>query len=359
MIHGHGGNIYELAHTLGCPTDAIIDMSSNVNPYGPPPGLVEHLKSQIDRIQVLPEVDAHEVVALFADRYVISADQVIASNGTTQMIYDLPRALETRLALIIGPTYADYRDGCRQNQVDSAYWLTRKGEDFQPDLNAIEEVLPSCDTVYCCNPNNPTGALVEGEALRRLACKFPDKTFVVDESYLPFVPKPDRWSLMIERPENVLVLHSMSKIFRIPGLRIGFLIGAKRIVDRMRTFALPWNVNSLAMEAVRFLLTGGAAIDGFVADTGARLIQAKETMIRQLSSISGIKIFPSATGFFLVQLPDPYRAEELCRQLAKEKILVRNCTNFRGLSDRFIRISLQNQEKNQRCAQLMETLLTS
>jgi len=359
MISGHGGNTYELAKNLGCSVDAIIDMSSNVNPLGPPPGLMAHLKEHMTQIRALPEVDARRAVERFADHYGIPPHQVLAGNGTTQLIYDLPRALETKLALIVGPTYADYHDGCRQNHAESAYWLTRKGEDFQPDVVGIENVLKPCDTVYICNPNNPTGTLVEGETLRRLSRKFPDKIFIVDESYLPFVSDSEQWSLMIERPENVLVLHSMSKIFRIPGLRIGFVIGASEIIDRMRAYALPWSVNSLALEAVQYLLSPNDAIDHFVADTRAMLDHEKKAMHQRLARIPGIRLYPSVTGFFLLQLPEPHRSEAVCRQMAQEKILIRDCANFKGLSDRFIRISLQDGARNQRCAEALEALFAT
>jgi threonine-phosphate decarboxylase len=359
MIRGHGGNIYGLAKSLGCSVDEIVDMSSNVNPLGPPPGLLAHLKEHMDQIRALPEVDAQRAVEQFAGHFGISPHQVLAGNGTTQLIYDLPRALQTQLALIVGPTYADYRDGCRQNLVDSAYWLTRQGDDFQPDVAAIENVLKPCDTVYICNPNNPTGTLVEGEALRRLSRRFSDKIFIIDESYLPFVPDSEQWSLMVERPKNVLVLHSMSKIFRIPGLRIGFMIGESTLIDRMRTYTLPWCVNSLALEAVQYLLSPNDAIDRFVASTRVMLNKEKKAIYQRLSGIPGIRLFPSVTGFFLLQLPDPHRSKAVCEQLAQEKILVRDCANFKGLSDRFIRISLQDKAKNQQCAKALEAIFSA
>ncbi len=359
MIRGHGGNIYALAESLGCPVDAIIDMSSNVNPLGPPPGLMDHLQNHINLIRALPEVDADAAVRRFAEHFDIPVNQVLAGNGTTQLIYALPRALETRLALIVGPTYADYHDGCRQNQADSAYWLTREGDDFQPDFKAMESLLTPCDAVYICNPNNPTGVLVEGEVLRRLSRKFPNKTFVVDESYLPFVAAPEQWSLMTKRPDNVVVLHSMSKIFRIPGLRIGFMVGDPALIERMQSFSLPWSVNSLALEAVQYLLAPNEAIDRFVDDTRRMLNDEKEAMTRRLSGIPGIRLFPSATGFFLVRLPDPHRSQEVCRRLAQKKILVRDCANFTGLSDRFIRISLQTRAMNKKCTTALEALLST
>lgn len=357
MIRGHGGNTFALARALGCPVEAIVDMSSNVNPFGPPPGLLPHLNRHMERICALPEVDAGSAVERFAACYGIPPEQVVAGNGTTQLIYDLPRALAMRRALIVGPTYADYHDGCRRNRVDSAYWLTRAEDDFRPDLEAAAEALAACDTLYICNPNNPTGVLLEGDALRRLSRKWPHKTIVVDESYLPFVDDPARWSLMVERPENVLVLHSMSKIFRVPGLRIGFAVGAPDVVARLRRYSLPWSVNALAMAAVHYLLGSDRAIARFVRETRDRLRQERTAMEGRLSAIDGLRCFPSTTGFFLLRLPDPYRSGAVCRQLARERILIRDCANFEGLSDRFVRISLKDSSLNAKCAQVLEMTL--
>jgi threonine-phosphate decarboxylase len=164
---------------------------------------------------------------------------------------------------------------------------------------------------------------------------------------------------LTERPSNAIVLHSMSKIFRVPGLRIGFMVGDPGKVDRMRRYALPWSVNSLAMEAVRYLLSGDEGIDRFIAETRTRLGEEKAVMTRRLAAIPGVRLYPSATGFFLVQLPDPHRSQDICHHLAQDRILVRDCANFKGLSDRFIRISLQDREKNLQCAEMLETLLAT
>jgi threonine-phosphate decarboxylase len=110
MINGHGGNVYQLARDLGCLPSDIIDMSSNVNPFGPPPGLMALLKENIHAITALPEVDAGSAVGAFSARYGLRPDQVVPGNGTTQLIHTLPLALETRHALIVAPTYSDYAD---------------------------------------------------------------------------------------------------------------------------------------------------------------------------------------------------------------------------------------------------------
>lgn len=358
MIRGHGGNIDEMARRQRCRPEAIVDMSSNVNPFGPPAGLMAHLKAHLFRIGTLPEVDARSAVERFAAHHGLAVDEVAIGSGTTQLIYDLPRALETRRALILGPTYADYRDGCQRNRAASAFWLAREEAGFQPDLNGIRLALADFDTVYVCNPNNPTGVLLEAEILESLCREFPDKQFVVDESYLPFVAHPENASLLTRRPPNALVLHSMSKIFRVPGLRIGFAVGGAEVIRRLGAGALPWNVNSLALEALHYLLDAGEAMTHFVRETRDRLAQAKTVMTARLARIPGLRTFPTATGFFLVRLPGPHRSEGVCGQLAEKLILVRDCANFEGLSDRFIRISLQDNETNLRCADALERILT-
>jgi threonine-phosphate decarboxylase len=335
----------------------VVDLSSNVNPFGPPPGLLPHLAQHLDWIGVLPEVDAASAVACFAAFHGLPADQVLAANGTTQLIYDLPRALSLKQALIVGPTYADYRDGCRRSQVASNSWLSRPQEDFQPDLEAIAEAAHGCDAIYICNPNNPTGTLLGRAALQELAGRCPDKTLIIDESYLPFVDAPERLSLLVDRPPNVLVLHSLSKIFRVPGLRIGFAAGAPELIARLQRYALPWSVNTFALAAVRYLLQPDPTMEDFVRETRRRLEQEKIAMIAHLSAMDNVHCFPSATGFFLVQLPETHRSDTVCRALAREKILVRDCANFEGLSDRFLRISLQDHRRNAQCARALEAIL--
>ena len=113
MIIGHGGNVYDLAQNLGCEISEIIDMSSNVNPWGTLPGIKSHLAQRLASIESLPEADAGTISGLFAEHQGVGPENVTPGNGSTQLLYALPRALDTRKALIVGPTYADYASACR------------------------------------------------------------------------------------------------------------------------------------------------------------------------------------------------------------------------------------------------------
>lgn len=346
MLNGHGGNIYELAQRLECAPSDIIDMSSNVNPLAPLPGLVKFIIKNIHSISALPEVDAKSAAQAFAARYNINPEHVIAGNGTTQFIYAIPQVLGTKRALILGPTYADYADACRMHNVQYDYLMTEEPLDFQPNIDVLIEQISDHDTVFICNPNNPTGVLTLKADLERL-CRFhPDTYFVIDESYLPFVNDSERLSMLKSGFPNVLILNSMSKIFRIPGLRIGFLIASGLTIEKFRPFLLPWNVNSVAQTAADYLMKHTDETDAFIDKTVLLLEDQRKYMADALEAVDGIKLFPSKTSFVLAKLDENITADILCNHLAADRILIRNCSNFRGLSEHFIRISLKTTDIN-------------
>ncbi|ACN17622.1 putative histidinol-phosphate/aromatic aminotransferase and cobyric acid decarboxylase [Desulforapulum autotrophicum HRM2] len=349
MITGHGGNVNALAQRLGCTIDEIIDMSSNLNPLGPPPGLEAFLAANMARIRSLPQADAGGMVSAFAHRHNMDANRVMAGNGTTWFLYTLPLALATKKMLIFGPTYSDYRDGCAMHNIDYGYAMATVDNLFVPDFEAVSNMLATggFDTVVICNPNNPTGVLVEKQAILNLVQAYPEIRFVVDESYLPFVEDAENITLVgDDRFPNLIVLSSMSKIFRIPGLRTGFICADPRVIEGFMHYSQPWSVNALAQTAVTHLLGQGAETGAFTARTREFVHEEKALFASRLADCPGICIFPSQTYFVLAALEPPMDAPTLCRLMGDEHILIRDCTNFDGLSNRFVRFSLKSRKTN-------------
>jgi threonine-phosphate decarboxylase len=344
MIDGHGGNIFDKARELGCHPMEIIDMSSNVNPLGPMPELMTHLHACLDRIVALPEANAGEITRAFANHHGIDPDTVLAGNGTTQLIHILPPALKTRNVLVLGPTYSDYADACRMHDVAFRYILSEENTAFHHRLDAL--VCAPGDAVFICNPNNPTGTLIAADAIITLCQRFPGTHFIIDESYLPFVPNGESNSLIGTGLPNLIVLNSMSKIFRIPGLRIGFVVASADIIERIRHYMMPWSVNTLAQAAVNYLMTHDREVTEFIEKTRRFLAEERQFVTAGLQSAPGIRVFPSVTSFILMKL-ETRPAESVCQRLLADRILIRNCCNFDGLSDRFIRISLKTRDINQ------------
>ena len=356
MIGGHGGNIYRLAQRLGCRPEAISDMSANVNPLGPMPALMDHLRENLAAIAALPEVNAGGIVDAFAELHDAAPDQVMAGNGSTELIYLIPRALSARRALVVGPTYADYADACAMNGVAGEHFICREAADFVPDMADIARQAAGRDLVFFCNPNNPTGTLTPRAAITDLCRRLPETLFLIDESYLPFAPQPEAATMIHTELPNVMVLNSMSKAFRIPGLRIGFVKAHPDLIKRLQPFTLPWSVNALAQAAVRWLMTHADQVRPFLAATRTAVEAEKERIEEYIRNKTAIRCFPSATSFLLMELPDGLAAPTVWRHLADRRILIRDCSNFKGLSDRFIRISLKSEAENTRAMNLLGQL---
>jgi threonine-phosphate decarboxylase len=145
---------------------------------------------------------------------------------------------------------------------------------------------------------------------------------------------------------NVIILNSMSKIFRISGLRIGFIIASKSVIETLTRYSLPWSVNALAQAGVRYLMEHKAEVNSFVDRTQKLMENEKKRFAEKLKNAAGIELFASTTSFMLAKLVNRHTADAICQALLHERILIRNCSNFKGLSNSFIRISLKNSETN-------------
>lgn len=349
MIQGHGGNIFGLAEQLDCRPEDITDMSSNINPLGALPGLIEHLKDRMDRIRVLPEVDARSSSRAIAALLGVTGERVLAGSGTTQFIYAACAALESRNVLIVGPTYADYADGCRVCGIAPDFFLTGAEQEFALDEKRLAAVLPGYDTVFLCNPNNPTGHLVDHGVLLDLCARHPQIRFVIDESYLPFAAADRSRSMSDCLLDNVVVLWSVSKIFGMPGLRAGFLVANTPMIDRFRRLMQPWSVNSLAQEAIRFLGANREQAVTFIERTRAYLA-GEGRLFRQRLQTDRLILYPSATSYVLIGLPADRTAASVCSALADQRLLIRDCGNFHGLGQGYIRIALKDAAANETVA---------
>lgn len=357
MIHGHGGNIYALAETLGCDAGDIVDMSSNINPLGMPPGLLDALKAKLDTVGLLPEVDGRAIIRQMAGLLGVLPERMLAGNGTTQFIYNTIPALAANRVLIIGPTYADYGDACRMHGIEPEYYLLDPAADFQADAQALDAKIKPCDTVFICNPNNPTGGLIPGEVLPRLCRAHPHARFVIDESYLPFVNADKQGSMAGCGLDNVIVLWSASKIFGMPGLRVGFLIAPDPIRQRYEHFMQPWCVNSLAQAAIGFLCRHPASTQAFIRETTTFLEGERRLFRQRMATCPELTLYPSETSYVLMQLPPGRTAPDVCGRLARRRILIRDCGNFHGLSDRFIRVALKSADINRMAAGRLAEIL--
>jgi threonine-phosphate decarboxylase len=182
----------------------------------------------------------------------------------------------------------------------------------------------------------------------------------VDESYLPFVENAEEISLVSHTGyENLMVLSSMSKIFRIPGLRTGFLSAAPSLVERIMAFYQPWSVNALAQAVIEDIFNHPHRIQPFYRETQRYITAEKQVFLDHLKHVPGIRTFDSAAYFILARLENGMKSGEFCRRIGRHRILIRDCSNFLGLSDQYVRFSLKERPVNQRLAEAIAQAITN
>ncbi len=339
MAFVHGGNIITTAHALGLQVDDLIDMSSNLSPLGMVPGLRQVLEEGISQIAYLPEATSATLCNLFAEHTGCRPQQVMAGNGTTDFIYDLPALGRFKKAVIVNPTYSDYRLACDYAGLP---WqsFTLEFPDFSVDFAALDEVLEGGELLFFCNPNNPTGHLVDIPALRCFIEDHPQTTFVIDESYLPFTGEASL--VRVELPENLFILCSSSKIYGIPGLRLGFLVSAEMNMAALKEHCRPWSVNRLAQLAGEFLLAQG---DSYIAAVQSFMASERPLFVEELQALPGLTVVPGKANFILCRL-NSMSAADLAEKMLAERIMIRNCASFDGLDDSYFRVSLKSSPAN-------------
>ena len=250
----HGGNIFRLAQQHDIDIEEIIDLSSNIaeNVSG---SALRLLEEKLATIRRLPEPYSESVLSQLSRYYQIPKSFMICGAGTTELIHGLSYCHANRSVLIVQPTYADYEKyallyGCRIIEQ-----ILEENDDFYFNIEKFEELLANVQIVFICNPNNPTGTLIDRQAILSLLQRFPKVIFVLDESYMPFTSFETTQSLLGVEQGNLVVLRSFSKIFAVPGLRMGWLYTPnEELISRLRGFLSPWSLNSLAQIVAEKLI---------------------------------------------------------------------------------------------------------
>lgn len=326
MLHGHGDDAYRYGKIL-------YNFSSNVYPYAELSGLLHRLSEHPDALASYPDPAAETLSAKIASLERIESSSVCVTNGATEAIYLIALAWRAARSAVVVPTFAEYADSCRLH----AHRLREySAEAFRTGCLADDEEL-----VWLCNPNNPDGRVWEKTLLEDTLRRYPQRLFVIDQSYEDFTCRPLFDARETVSYPNLITLHSMTKRYRVAGLRLGYAVGTPALIQRLSAVRMPWSVNGMALAAGAWLL------EGKEKETDIRdYLQEADRLRRRLGEIEGLTVIPSQTHFFLVRL-ERGRSSALKRFLAEQcGILIRDASNFSGLDERYIRLSAQTPEAN-------------
>jgi threonine-phosphate decarboxylase len=354
-MRGHGGNIYAASRRTGIPEEQILDFSASINPLGMPEGAARAIREGIGRLYHYPEPYSEELTSCVAGRLAVAPETVICGNGSTELIYLVPRALRPGRVLIPNPTFMEYERASILSGVSGvvAMWL-RKEDQFDVLPGAFIDLMGGnepCDMAFLCNPNNPTGRLVSREdiikcadAARQQGCYL-----VVDEAFIDFCPEASVCA-EVENNPYLIVLRSMTKFYALSGLRIGCAVLHPSLAERVRAYKEPWTVNSLAQKA------GIAALgDIRYREATLRAMEEEKTFMEGALTRIGIPFVPSRANYYLIR---PRGAQEVRVLLEGKGILVRDCSDFPGLDGTYLRIAVRSREENTRLLQEMAEICT-
>ncbi len=332
----HGGNIYAVKRKFG---KEVIDFSANINPLGLPAEVKKAIYMNFDKVLHYPDPEAKDVTRKIAEYQGINEENVLVGNGSVELIYLIMASFRPKTTLIPLPTFSEYERAARSVKSQIRFLRLKKKNDFKLQDTQVDKA----DILFLCNPNNPTGNLILEDY--RIIDRLPAKLIVVDEAFMDFLPDEKNHALIwkAQRSKKLVVLRTLTKFFALPGLRIGYLVAHKDVIGALRQNQPPWSVNALAQEAAAIALSNKE----YINKTRSFIEKERKFLFDEITKIKELFPYPSVTNFLLIKIKDKDLSSSLLTErLLQRGVLVRECSNFRGLGDRFIRIAVRSHNDN-------------
>lgn len=323
----------------------VIDFSVNINPLGVSKNLIEALKKELEKMERYPEIDGISAKKILAKHLTTKSKKIILGNGATELIYLFARSIKPKKVLMVQPTFTEYKKAFELVGSSIYSFITKEEDNFTIQIEnlAAEIDYLKPDVLLICNPNNPTGTFTNINDLIPILNKLKEigGYLFIDESFIDFTDEVPYLSLIDEY--NIFILRSMTKIFAVPGLRLGYGVANEEIISRLNHMKEPWTINSLALSSVPILLND----EEYIRETQKWYKREKAILFQELNKIKDIKVFHGKANFFLIRLleKDSY---SLKNYLLQKEIYIRTCEDFIGLSREFIRVSVRNRGENEK-----------
>jgi adenosylcobyric acid synthase len=341
----HGGNIHKILRQGVDERGEVLDFSANINPLGPPEWFRPMVSRSLDGLVHYPDPENTRFIEAVATFHGIAKEQVVVGNGTTELLYLLPRILGAKRALIPTPSYVDYMRALSLGGMSAISIAMDEKDDFALDCTSLAKSIAPDDLVILATPNNPTGALVDRDLLLGLINDFPRTRFIVDEAFLDFVAEGRSLAAIAD---NVITLNSMTKFYGVPGLRIGYATMSTQLAAEMRRHLPPWTVNGLAQEFAVMAL----ADSEYQRRSRENCDVLRRDLIAGLSVLPQLKVYPGVANYLFFKVCGEKSGDDLAQFCLQRSLVIRRCGNYQGLDHRYCRIAVRTADEN---ARLLDT----
>lgn len=345
----HGGNIYKKARELGIPESLILDFSANLSPLGIPEGVKQSLVDAIDGLINYPDPDCTALTEAIADFDYVKKEQILCGNGGADLLFRLALALKPKKVLLPVPAFVEYEEALHAVDADIEHFYLEK--DYTVKETLLAAMNPEQDLLVICNPNNPTGLLVERELLLQILdlAKAYQICVLVDECFLEIYPGEADYTLKgyLEQYPNLIILKSFTKMYAIPGVRLGYVLcGDEQLLYKMKASGQAWSVSHFAQAA------GIAALKEIEYRKKTITMIAKENaFLREELSKLPIRLYEGVANYFFFQAPG---IRDLDKRMERHGIMIRNCSNYVNLGEDYFRVAVRSREDNLRLLEALQ-----
>lgn len=351
----HGGNVLEMALKTGLDPAEIIDFSANINPLGMPASLKAAIIEQLTSAECYPDVEYRRLHAALARAHHCPAENIMAGNGATELIYAIVHRLRPRTALLLTPGFAEYRRALQRIDCQIDDYPLDEADGFQPDerlLQVLAERQPDC--LFLATPNNPTGLMPDPVLLQAIltCCRQHDIALIIDEAFIDFLPDTPGLIPQMAEYSRLYILRSLTKFFAIPGLRLGYLVSSdSESLQQMKQLREPWTINAYAALAGEVILED----HGYIQQTHQWLAAQRSWLFDALNALPHLRVWPGAANYILLRCLQP--GVDLQQALLQHRILIRHCANYPGLSADYYRVAIKSEEANRKLIAALQQVL--
>jgi threonine-phosphate decarboxylase len=338
----HGGDIYR--------NQIRLDFSVNTNPLGMPDPVKEALHQAVEEAENYPDIRAQALSAAVTEQLQVRKEQLVFGNGASELFHAVLHAIKPSKILIPVPSFLGYEEAAKAIDCEVIFYEMKKEENFCLTDRILDVLDENISLVFLANPNNPVGNLVEPELIFQIAekCRQCDITLVLDECFMELTGKEQTYSFLKRLDEfpNVVVIRAFTKLYAIPGVRLGYLVCEQNLAEKIRLQLPEWNLSVFAQRA------GVAAIkeQEYIVRAVVCIQTQRQFLLEELQA-AGCSVFDSDADYLLF-----YSEMPLYELFLQRGILIRDCSNFRGLQRGYYRIAVKSEEQNRMFAEVLREI---
>lgn len=333
-MHQHGGDVYSYKN--------FIDFSANINFFGMPKAVQQAAKDAVDLCDHYPDPQCRSLREAIAKREQVNVEQIICGNGAADLIFSLVLAVKPQKALLLAPGFYEYEHALMTVNCQIEKYYLQEQAKFEIQSDFLERITNDTDMVFLCNPNNPTGVLTEPDFLKEVLyrCETTDTLLVMDECFLDFIEKAEQYSMKscLREQNHLFIIKAFTKMYAMAGLRIGYgLCNNKGLFERMTEVRQPWSVSVPAQMAGVV-----AANDMLFMKESRKKIKVEREALKQELIALGYRVVGSCANYIFFK-----GKKGLYEQCLEKGVLIRDCSNYDGLSKGWYRVAVKSHTDNQ------------